>query len=46
MKGHLELEEYWIGEDFNNPAVSYNKMAGGGLWQIKPFKQPKKANER
>jgi group I intron endonuclease len=25
-----ELEEYWIGEDFNNPAVSYNKMAGGG----------------
>jgi len=25
-----ELEEYWIGEDYNNPAVSYNKKAGGG----------------
>ena len=25
-----ELEEYFIGEDYNNPAISYNKMAGGG----------------
>jgi group I intron endonuclease len=24
-----ELEEYWIGEDYNNPAVSFNKKAGG-----------------
>ena len=25
-----ELEDYWIGEDYNNPAISYNKKAGGG----------------
>jgi len=25
-----ELEIYWIGDDYNNPAVSYNKKAGGG----------------
>ena len=25
-----ELEAYWIGDDYNNPAVSYNKIAGGG----------------
>ena len=24
-----ELEEYWIGEDYNNPAKSYNKRGGG-----------------
>ena len=25
-----EMEDYWIGEDYNRPDISYNKMAGGG----------------